>query len=137
MKQLFNLYMDKTRRPLSSYIVYDKKGKIAKKALLAIGVFILAVAFYLLEQFGVLPREAMKPEYLGYLAIPFLLLPLSHINHKKTGKVVVTTDAFAKQTMFHRFRLYMFKDVIKVKQSRKNHLKVKTHDGRCVIRFPD
>ena len=137
MKQLFNLYMEKTRRPLSSYIVFDKQGKISKKAYLAMGVFVLAVAFYILEQTGVLSRQAMKLEYLGYLAIPFVLFPLIYINHKTTGKVVVTTDAFAVQNMIRRFKLYMFKDVIKVKQTRKNHLKVKTHDGRSVIKFPD
>lgn len=137
MKQLFKIYMEKTRRPLSAYIVYEKKGKISKKAYLAIAVFVFAVVFYALEQFGVLERQAMRPEYLGYVAIPFLLFPLVYINHKTTGKVVVTTDAFAQQNMFRRFKLYMFKDVIKVKQTRKNHLKVKTHNGRTIIRFPD
>ncbi|MFW6298331.1 MAG: hypothetical protein ACOC14_01495 [Bacillota bacterium] len=137
MKQLFNLYMEKTRRPLSSYIVYEKKGKIAKKAYLAIAIFIFAVVFYILEQLRVISSEEMRLEYLGYLAIPFLLFPLIYINQKTTGKVVVTTDAFAQQNMFRRFKLFMFKDVVKVKQTRKNHLKVKTHERKCVIRFPD
>lgn len=139
MNQLFKLYMKTTHRPLSAYIVYPKKGKISKKAYGLIGLFFIALVWFVLSLpvFEVVDPYFMTLEILGYTAIVTVLLPLIYINFKTTGKVVVTTDAFATQNMFRRYKLYMYKDVLKVKQTRKNHLKVKTRNGRVVIRFPD
>ena len=129
--------MKTTHRPLSQYIVYPKKGKIAKKAYMLIGLFIMVLAYYVLSLFNIIPPYFMTADIVGYIAIVTLLFPLLYINAKTTGKVVVTTDAFATQNVFRRFKLYLYKDVQKVKQTRKNHLKIKTRNGRTIIKFPD
>jgi hypothetical protein len=137
MTQLLKLYMKTTHRPLSQYIVFPKKGKISKKAYGLIGLFVVIATWYMFSLFEVVDSYFLTLEIVGIIAIVTLLFPLLYINAKTTGKVVVTTDAFAIQNVFRRFKLYMYKDVAKVKQTRKNNLKIKTQKGRTVIRFSD
>ncbi len=135
MNHLIRIYLKKTKRPLSNYRVFKRADSISKYAYLFLGLFFIILVYYFLELINVMETEILQPypQYVGVVSVPLLVGPLLHFHLKTTFRVVVTTDAFAKQNFFWRYRLYLFNEVEKVRLTKKNKLKIRTRNGNLVI----
>ncbi len=122
MKQLMHKYLKLTKRPLAGYKIFDKQTKIAKRAYLAMLLFMAIVVYYVLELFSIVETTFITIEYVGVVFILLVLFPLLYIHKRTTDKVLLTHDAMAKQNLFKRYKLLFYNDVTKVKQTRKNAL---------------
>ncbi len=135
MNRLINAYLKKTNRPLSNYRVFKRADHISKYAHLFIGLFFIILVYFLLETFQVMETEILQPypQYVALVSLPLLAGPLLYFHTKTTHRVLVTTDAFARQTFFRRYRLYLFNEVEKVRLTKKNKLKIRTRKDSLTI----
>ncbi len=136
MNGLMRKYLKITKRPLAGYKIFEKQVKIPKKIYLAMALFFLVLTYYLLESFGVVATEWIVLPYIGFLALVLLGVPLLYIHRKKTGSVLLTHDAIAKQTFFRRYKLMFINNIRKVRQTRKNALIIKGKRRRFKIAMP-
>jgi len=134
MKRLMKQYLKRTQKPLESYKVFKKKVPINKWAFLLLGIFLAMLVYSVLELLNVVDSEYLPLTYMAVVGAVFGLGPLLYIHLKTTNRVVICEDAFARQNVLRMYKLVMYRDVKKVKHSRRNVLKI--HTKRRTLRIP-
>ncbi len=122
MKRLMKRYEKKTGKPLKSYIILRKTTPVNKQAYGLLGLFVVAVALYILEWLGAIGPFSVPLELMGIIMLFMFVAPLLYIHHKTTYKLLITHDAIAKQSFFRRFKLIFIKSVRKVRLTKRNTL---------------
>ncbi len=126
MKRLMKKYLKRTQKPLESYKIFKKKVPINKWAFLLLGIFLVMLVYSFLELFDAVGTEYLPLPYMAIVGGVFGLGPLLHIHWKTTHRVVICEDAFARQNIFRFYKLIMYRDVRKVRHTRRNALKIRT-----------
>jgi len=139
MKRLMKKYLKRTQKPLSHYRIFNKQSSIDKQIYVLMALFLVIALWFLLERLGVIETSYLSefPSFVALLAVPTVAFPLLYINYKTAHSVVLAEAGFAKQTAFRNYKLYMYKDISKVRHTRRNVLKIKVKKQKVSIPLDD
>ncbi len=133
MKRLMRIYQKKTGRPLPSHRLFRRISPISRWAFFLIALFAVVFGWYLAERLNFADTDFMFWEFVATIGVFFGLGPLGYIYLKRAHPILLTKDAFARASLLGRYRLVFFKDVKKVKLSRRNRLRIKHAGGKMSI----